>query len=298
MLCPNCKKEIENGSAFCEHCGARIKKSKKGLWITLSVIIVAVVTTIVVITIQEQQEQMAMEQYRVEQYQRKVEQQLQAERIAKEEAEREAELARQEAARNAELVRQEAARKAEAERQAELVRQEAARKAEAERQAELAHQEAARNAELARQEAALKAEGERKAELLKYVDLGLPSGILWKNVNEGGDNALYTKYEAARKFGSNLPTKAEFEEIKNSCRWSWTGRGYKVTGPNGNSIIFPAAGYLDGTDVYETGMRGFYCSSTLYDSGHAWHLSFISSVVEVYYGNRAYGGSVRLVKTK
>ena len=38
MLCPNCKKEIENDSTFCEHCGTRIKKSKKGLWKILAVI--------------------------------------------------------------------------------------------------------------------------------------------------------------------------------------------------------------------------------------------------------------------
>ncbi len=38
MLCPNCKKEIENGSVFCEHCGTRVKKSKKGLWKILAVI--------------------------------------------------------------------------------------------------------------------------------------------------------------------------------------------------------------------------------------------------------------------
>ena len=101
MKCPNCKKEIENGSAFCEHCGTRIKKSKKGLWITLSVIIVAVVTTIVVITIQEQ---IAMERYRVEQHQLELEQQLQAEREAREEAERQVEAqrkAREEAERQA-----------------------------------------------------------------------------------------------------------------------------------------------------------------------------------------------------
>lgn len=123
MKCPNCKKEIENGSAFCEHCGARIKKSKKGLWITLSVIIVAVVTTIVVITIQEQ---MIIDRNRVEQHQLELEQQLQAEREARQEAERQAEAqrkAKEEAERQAELVRQEAARKAEAERKAELARQ-------------------------------------------------------------------------------------------------------------------------------------------------------------------------------
>ena len=84
MLCPNCKKEIENGSAFCEHCGACIKKSKKGLWIMLSVIFIAAVVTIVVITVQEQ---IAMERYRVEQRQLELEQQLQAERKAREEAE-------------------------------------------------------------------------------------------------------------------------------------------------------------------------------------------------------------------
>jgi predicted Holliday junction resolvase-like endonuclease len=103
MICPNCKKEIENGSAFCEHCGACIKKSKKGLWIMLSVIFIAAVVTIVVITVQEQ---IAMERYRVEQRQLELEQQLQAERKAREEAERKAEAERQ-----AELVRQEAERK-------------------------------------------------------------------------------------------------------------------------------------------------------------------------------------------
>lgn len=69
MKCPNCKKEIENGSAFCEHCGTRVKKSKKGLWITWSVIVVALIATIVVTTIQKQQEQIAREQYRALQYQ-------------------------------------------------------------------------------------------------------------------------------------------------------------------------------------------------------------------------------------
>lgn len=75
MKCSNCLKEIENGSTFCEHCGTRVKKSKKGLWITLSVILMAVIATIVVITIQEQQEQIAMEQYRALQYQSELDRQ-------------------------------------------------------------------------------------------------------------------------------------------------------------------------------------------------------------------------------
>ena len=259
MLCPNCKKEIENGSAFCEHCGARIKKSKKGLWITLSVIIVAVVTTIVVITIQEQ---IAMERYRVEQRQLELEQQLQAERKAREEAER----------------------KAEAKRKAELVRQEAERKAreEAERKAEISRQREARRQELLSQ---------------GLVDLGLPSGTLWKNSNEGGDYTRYTYDEAVRKFGNKLPTKDQFVELKNECEWTWTGNGYKVTGPNGNSIILSAAGirYCDG-GVGRVGSYGAYWSSTPDNSSYAWDLDFDSGEVGTYYGLRSLGRSVRLVQ--
>ena len=282
MLCPNCKKEIENGSAFCEHCGARIKKSKKGIWITLSVIVMAVIATIVVTTIQEQQEQIAREHA---QYQREVERQLQAEREARQEAERQAEAqrkAKEEAERQAELARKEAARKAEAERQAELARQEEARQEEAERQAEIARQREARRQELLSQ---------------GLVDLGLPSGTLWKNVNEGGDNARYTYDEAVRKFGNKLPTKQQLEELKNKCTWTRAVSGYKVIGPNGNSIYLPAAGYryCDGY-VSNVGTYGCYWSSTPYDSDYAWYLYFFSSGVFMNNNYRCYGLSVRLVQ--
>ncbi len=251
MLCPNCKKEIENGSKFCEHCGARVKKSKKWLWITLSVILMSVIATIVIITIQEQK---AMEQNRVEQSKLELEQQLQAERIAKEEAEREAELARQKAARQAELVRQEAA---------------------------------------------------RRQELLSQglVDLGLPSGTLWKNANEGGDYTRYTYDEAVSRFGNKLPTKQQFGELRNKCTWTWTGNGYKVTGPNGESIILPAAGCRGcNGGVLSVGSYGSYWSSTSDDSDSAWGLFFNSSEVDM--GNidrccnidRCFGFSVRLVQ--
>ena len=38
MKCPNCKQEIDNNSAFCEYCGAKIKNDKQGLWKILAVI--------------------------------------------------------------------------------------------------------------------------------------------------------------------------------------------------------------------------------------------------------------------
>ena len=39
MNCPKCKKQIDNDSRFCEHCGAKVKESKKGLWVVLGVIV-------------------------------------------------------------------------------------------------------------------------------------------------------------------------------------------------------------------------------------------------------------------
>ena len=125
-----------------------------------------------------------------------------------------------------------------------------------------------------------------------YVDLGLPSGTLWKDKNESG---FYTYDEAVRSFGSSLPTKEQLEELKDSCRWTWTGSGYKVTGPNGNSIVLPAAGFRNGTSVYDVGSGGYYWSSSPYGSDYAYFLYFSGSSLDMGSGYRYGGLSVRLV---
>lgn len=138
----------------------------------------------------------------------------------------------------------------------------------------------------------------KRQELLAqgYVDLGLPSGTLWKNQNEGGDNARYTYDYAMDKFGNKLPTKQQLEELKNKCTWTWIGNGYKVIGPNGKSITLPAAGYRYCIgDVYGVGSFGSYWSSTPYGSGNAWDLYFTSGEVTMRSGARCSGRSVRLV---
>ena len=167
-------------------------------------------------------------------------------------------------------------------------------RAEQARQAEIARQkEAERQAEIARQREA------RRQELLSQglVDLGLPSGTLWKNANEGGDYARYTYNEAVSRFGNKLPTKQQLEELKNKCTWTWTGRGYKVTGPSGDHILLPAAGYRGWNgDVNRVGTCGYYWSSTPLDSDFALILDFNSSEVSMGNFNRRYGLSVRLVQ--
>ena len=124
-----------------------------------------------------------------------------------------------------------------------------------------------------------------------------------------GSNISGTQYDVARaQWGGNwrLPTKAEMQELKDRCTWSWTTykgvRGYKVTGPNGNSIFLPAAGCRGGTEIFDRGSYGYYWSGSLGESysGYAYYLYFNSSDLHVYgyYRYREGGHSVRPVCDK
>ena len=126
-----------------------------------------------------------------------------------------------------------------------------------------------------------------------YVDLGLPSGTLWKDKNEIG----FYDYDAAVKtFGCCIPTKDQLDELRSKCRWVWNGMGYKVIGPNGKSIVMPAAGYLScGGSLYDIGASGLYWSSDPNGSDIAWCLHFLSSFVHMNYDSSCGGVSVRLV---
>ena len=135
----------------------------------------------------------------------------------------------------------------------------------------------------------------------EYVDLGLTSGTKWKASNEvneaDAEYDFFTYDEAMDRFGTSLPTKEQCDELKAECQWSWTGNGYNVTGPNGNSISLPAAGYrgcIGG--VHRVGSYGDNWSSTLNGSDGAWALNFDSGGVYVHFDGRCNGQSVRLVQ--
>ena len=126
-----------------------------------------------------------------------------------------------------------------------------------------------------------------------YVDLGLPSGTLWKDKNEVG----FYDYDAAVKaFGCCIPTKDQLDELRTKCRWVWNGTGYRVIGPSGESIMMPAAGYRScGGSLYDIGASGLYWSSDPNGSDIAWCLHFLSSFVHMNYDSSCGGVSVRLV---
>jgi hypothetical protein len=98
-----------------------------------------------------------------------------------------------------------------------------------------------------------------------------------------------------------MPTNGEFQELEDNCTWTWTTQngknGYKVAGPNGNSIFLPAAGYRDGGTLYYDGGYGYYWSSTPDESGtvRAYGLYFYEGFLFVDWGYRRKGRNVRPV---
>lgn len=131
--------------------------------------------------------------------------------------------------------------------------------------------------------------------------------LYYKNgsyINIGSDISG-TQYDVAHvKWGGTwrMPTKSEQDELRNKCDWEWTiqngVKGYRITGPNGNSIFLPAAGCRGGGSIYDTGDKGLYWSSSLYSdsSTNAYNLYFRDSHYDrYYYSSRYVGRSVRPV---
>ncbi|MBR6017278.1 MAG: hypothetical protein IK073_01490 [Paludibacteraceae bacterium] len=129
-----------------------------------------------------------------------------------------------------------------------------------------------------------------------YVDLGLPSGTLWKEQNE--IDGFCTYEQAIALYGNGLPTKEQLEELKLICKWTWTGSGYEVEGPSGATITLPAAGYRDCYgSVKNVGSDGYFWSSTPYNGSElALELYFNSGQVDIDLNYRCAGRSVRLVR--
>ena len=66
--------------------------------------------------------------------------------------------------------------------------------------------------------------------------------------------------------GWRMPTDDELRELTENCIFEWTTlndvAGYRITGPNGNSIFMPASGYMKNNAFYNKSYEGYYWSST------------------------------------
>lgn len=95
---------------------------------------------------------------------------------------------------------------------------------------------------------------------------------LTKYVAEDFNTELLPEDDAASvSWGApwRIPSWEQLEELKNECIWQWTifnnVSGQLVTGPNGNTLFLPAAGFKWDT-LYAAGTYGAYWSRTLYFS--------------------------------
>lgn len=114
----------------------------------------------------------------------------------------------------------------------------------------------------------------------QYVDLGLPSRTLWKESNEEG---FYTHRDAVSEFGATLPTKEQYMELIDVCKWKWQDGGFIVVGPNRNSIFFPAKGAYNSGGYIDTvyGYSGYYWTVAVNNLKMGWYIKFIESAKPV-----------------
>lgn len=137
----------------------------------------------------------------------------------------------------------------------------------------------------------------------EYVDLGLPSGVMWATCNVGAEKPeeyggyygyfgikSYEHYcgggfdwndAVAAMWGGEWRTPSEIDlmELVEKCDWQWTAingvSGYKITGVNGNFIFLPAAGeYNDDGSSIGRGEEGTYWLTEYYRMDCAFAFGF------------------------
>lgn len=147
-------------------------------------------------------------------------------------------------------------------------------------------------------------EGKTGYNWASYFDSVNGSGSSFDRYALGKKTTLDADDDVAHvKWGGDwrMPTEAEQNELCEKCTWELTTQngvyGEKVTGPNGNSIFLPAAGYRGDSWIYNAGSSGHYWVSSLHESysGSAYELLFSSDCVRRFSNYRYYGQSVRAV---
>lgn len=180
-----------------------------------------------------------------------------------------------------------------------------------------------------------------------FVDLGLPSGLLWCEHNIGAtkpeEYGLYfswgnveghakdsgyaflqdvydettgaaltgnipanNTYDAARhNMGApcRLPTKDEFTELNTYCTSEWSdengvnGKRF-ISSINGNSVFFPAAGYIYNTAIVQQELYGYFWTSTIHTDNNKVYTVYIIQQGGIYSNidDRFYGIPIRAVQ--
>lgn len=97
----------------------------------------------------------------------------------------------------------------------------------------------------------------------KYVTKSNYGNVDGKIELDLSDDAAYVNWGS----GWRMPSKAQIEELRVKCKWTWTmmggHNGYKVVGPRGVSIFLPVAYGWDESGFLDYDSYGWYWSRTL-----------------------------------
>lgn len=143
----------------------------------------------------------------------------------------------------------------------------------------------------------------------KFVDLGLPSGLLWGSANLGAESSSdFGGYYimnpevdmATETLGENCstPTRIQFEELISETSQSWTQidgvNGMRFLASNGNSIFLPAAAGLcwasqgDGGswDINNAGSGSYWTKTRSDYDDYSYFLEFDEDADKPFFGDR------------
>lgn len=116
-----------------------------------------------------------------------------------------------------------------------------------------------------------------------YIHKDYVAGYVISYINIGINGRIYeTQYDVAfMNWGENwrMPSMNEFDELRSKCIWEWTTlnnvNGFRVYGPNGNSIFLPATGSKYSNKINGKESKCYYwtgtgCNGEYEESAHAY----------------------------
>lgn len=137
---------------------------------------------------------------------------------------------------------------------------------------------------------------EQEIDLTKYCTDSYDGIVDFKAELEPEDDAAYVNWGPLWR----MPSQVQFREIEFYCTWTWTQKngvnGLLVTGPNGNTLFFPAAGRCRGSSLENVGEDVHSWSRTLNTNSPEYAWSVSNWDWEDYYGDREKGYTVRAVR--
>ena len=136
--------------------------------------------------------------------------------------------------------------------------------------------------------------------LTKYCTASYYGTVDDKTELDPEDDAAYVLWGESWR----MPTVEQMRELIDNCNWGWSTQngvqGNLITGPNGNTIFIPAAGYINASTHNDAGNAASIWSRSLNSDRtfEAYNIGFNPAMVETLSSARMLGLSVRAVRAQ